>query len=96
MGTTRNTTLEAWMKEHGHSANSLAEAANRAVEQLTGRTGGYDGSSVRGWKSGRVRWPNEVTRRALEIVTGLPATDLGFVPRGRAQPTPAPQQEDSQ
>lgn len=82
------------MTEHGHSANSLADVANRAVEQLTGRTGGYDGSSVRAWKSGRVRWPNEVTRKALEIVTGLPATELGFVPRGRAQSTPAPQQED--
>lgn len=82
------------MKEHGHSANSLAEAVNTAAEQLTGRTGGHDGSSVRAWKSGRIRWPNAVTRKALELVTGLPATELGFVPRGRAQSTPAPQQED--
>ncbi len=82
------------MKEHGHSANSLAEAANRAVERLTGRTGSYDGSSVRSWKSGRVRWPNEFTRRALEAVTGMSATELGFVPRGRARPARAPQQED--
>ncbi|MER6529172.1 XRE family transcriptional regulator [Streptomyces sp. NPDC001508] len=94
MDTSRNTVLEAWMKEHGHSANSLAEAVNTAAEQLTGRTGGHDGSSVRAWKSGRIRWPNAVTRKALELVTGLPATELGFVPRGRAQSTPAPQQED--
>jgi hypothetical protein len=94
MGTTRNAALEAWMTEHGHSANSLAEAANRAVEHLTGRTGGYDGSSVRAWKSGRIRWPNHLTRQALEIVTGLSATDLGFLPRGRAHATPAPEQED--
>ncbi|MFF3367083.1 ATP-binding protein [Streptomyces misionensis] len=94
MTTTRNTVLEAWMKEHGYSSNRLAEAVNTAIEQLTGRPGGHDGSSVRDWKSGRVRWPKEVTRRALEIVTGLPAAELGFVPRGRAQSAPAPQQED--
>ncbi|MFF0966117.1 hypothetical protein ACWDQO_07715 [Streptomyces sp. NPDC003703] len=94
MGAARNEALETWMKEHGHSANSLAEAANRAVERLTGRTGSYDGSSVRAWKSGRVRWPNEFTRKALEAVTGMSATELGFVPRGRAQAIPTPQQED--
>jgi tetratricopeptide (TPR) repeat protein len=94
MSTARNTVLEAWMKKHGHSANSMAEAVNKAVEELTGRTGGHDGSSVRAWKSGRIRWPNAVTRKALELVTGLPATELGFVPRSRAQSTPAPEQED--
>ncbi|MET8723807.1 XRE family transcriptional regulator [Streptomyces misionensis] len=94
MTTTRNTVLEAWMENHKYSSNGLAEAVNKAIEQLTGRVGGHDGSSVRDWKSGRVRWPKAVTRKALEIVTGLPATELGFVPRGRAQSAPAPQQED--
>ncbi|GAA5076941.1 XRE family transcriptional regulator [Streptomyces similanensis] len=94
MSAPRNTVFEAWMKEHGHSANSLAEAVNTAIEQLTGRAGGHDGSSVRAWKSGRVRWPNALTRRALENVTGLPADELGFVPRARGQRIPAPQQED--
>ncbi|MFJ2566568.1 XRE family transcriptional regulator [Streptomyces sp. NPDC087568] len=94
MDATRNEALEAWMKEHGYSSNTLAEAVNRALEQLTGRTGGLDGSSVRGWKAGRVRWPKSATRRALEDVTGLPATALGFVPRGRTQSTPAAPQED--
>ncbi|SEE96211.1 hypothetical protein SAMN05428954_4811 [Streptomyces sp. 2112.3] len=89
MTTLRNVTLEAWMKEHGHSSNSLAEAVNSAVGDLTGRVGGLDGSSVRDWKAGRVRWPKSATRVALEKVTGLPATALGFVPRGRA-PSPAP------
>lgn len=84
MATLRNATLEAWMKEHGHSSNSLAEAVNSAVGDLTGRVGGLDGSSVRDWKAGRVRWPKSATRVALEKVTGLPATALGFVPRGRA------------
>ncbi|MFF5019110.1 XRE family transcriptional regulator [Streptomyces sp. NPDC001165] len=94
MDTTRNTILEAWMREHGHSSSSLAEAVNAAQERLTGRRGGHDGSSVRTWKSGRVRWPKSATRKALEDVTGLSATALGFVPPGRAQSTPAPEQED--
>ncbi|MFI0163966.1 XRE family transcriptional regulator [Streptomyces sp. NPDC017095] len=94
MNTARNTVLEAWMKEHGHSSNSLADAVNKALERLTGRTGGLDGSSVRDWKAGRVKWPKTATRKALEDVTGLSATALGFVPRGRAPSAPAPPQED--
>ncbi|MFF8196687.1 XRE family transcriptional regulator [Streptomyces bobili] len=94
MDATRNEALEAWMDEHGYSSNSLAEAVNRALEQLTGRTGGLDGSSVRAWKAGRVRWPKSATRRALEDVTGLPASALGFVPRGRTPSAPAATQED--
>lgn len=83
------------MNQHGHSANSLAEAVNLALERLTGRTGGLDGSSVRDWKAGRVRWPKSATRKALEDVSGLPATALGFVPRARTHPMPAPRQEVS-
>ncbi|MDQ1018513.1 XRE family transcriptional regulator [Streptomyces afghaniensis] len=94
MDTARNVALEAWMAEHGHSSNSLAEAVNRAQERLTGRPGGHDGSSVRAWKSGRIRWPKSATRKALEDVTGLSATALGFVPRGRTPSTPASPQED--
>ncbi|MEV7297398.1 XRE family transcriptional regulator [Streptomyces microflavus] len=94
MDAIRNTVLEAWMTEHGYSSNSLADAVNRAVEQLTGRLGGLDGSSVRAWKAGRVAWPKSATRTALEDVTGLPAVALGFVPRGRPSPTPAPSHQE--
>ncbi|MFC3235204.1 XRE family transcriptional regulator [Streptomyces nitrosporeus] len=94
MDAIRNTVLEAWMTEHGYSSNSLADAVNRAVEQLTGRVGGLDGSSVRAWKAGRVTWPKSATRTALEVITGLPAVALGFVPRGRPSPTPAPSQQE--
>ncbi|CAO0832435.1 hypothetical protein SMICM17S_10998 [Streptomyces microflavus] len=73
MDAIRNTVLEAWMTEHGYSSNSLADAVNRAVEQLTGRVGRLDGSSVRAWKAGRVAWPKSATRTELEDVTGLPA-----------------------
>jgi hypothetical protein len=92
MGSTRNTALEEWMAEHGHSSNSLAEAVNHALIQVTGTHGGLDGSSVRDWKAGRVRWPKTATRKALEEVTGQPVTALGFVPRGRTSPTPMPQE----
>ncbi|MDX3402957.1 XRE family transcriptional regulator [Streptomyces sp. ME01-18h] len=94
MDTTRNTVLEAWMTEHGYSSNSLAEAVNRAIERLTGRPGGLDGSSVRAWKAGRVTWPKSAARTALEDVTGLPAVALGFVPRGQPSSTPAPPQQE--
>ncbi|MFJ1599643.1 XRE family transcriptional regulator [Streptomyces sp. NPDC088261] len=95
MDIARNTTLAVWMTEHGYSSNSLADAVNRALEHLTGRAGGLDGSSVRAWKAGRVTWPKSATRRALEDISGLPATALGFVPRSRTPSTPAaPQQED--
>jgi tetratricopeptide (TPR) repeat protein len=90
----RNEALEAWMKEHGYSSNRLAEAVNEAHEHLTGRPGGLDGSSIRGWKAGKVRWPKAAQRAALEDVTALPITALGFVPRGRAQSAPAAPQED--
>ncbi|MEV6566320.1 XRE family transcriptional regulator [Streptomyces kronopolitis] len=96
MSTSRNATLEAWMAENGYSSNSLADAVNSAVGDLTGKVGGLDGSSVRDWKAGRVRWPKSATRVALEKVTGLSATDLGFLPRGRAPSpaAPAPPPED--
>lgn len=82
------------MTEHGYSSNSLADAVNSAVEQLTGHVGGLDGSSVRAWKAGRVTWPKSAARKALEDVTGLPAVALGFVPRGGPSPTPAPSQQE--
>lgn len=78
------------MAEHGHSSNSLAEAVNQALVKVAGKHGGLDGSSVRDWKAGRIRWPKTATRKALEDVTGLPVTALGFVPRSRSLPTPSP------
>ncbi|MFI1438680.1 XRE family transcriptional regulator [Streptomyces fructofermentans] len=96
MNATRNEALGAWMDEHGYSSNSLADAVNGALEQVTGRAGGLDGSSVRDWKAGRVRWPKSATRKALEAVSGLPATALGFVPRGRTSSSPAAPQEESE
>ncbi|MGW1728949.1 XRE family transcriptional regulator [Streptomyces sp. NPDC002306] len=95
MDATQNEALKAWMDERGYSSNSLAEAVNNSLERLTGRPGGLDGSSVRDWKAGRVRWPKSATRRALEDVSGLSPTALGFVARGRPSSIPATPQEDS-
>ncbi|MGW6605409.1 hypothetical protein [Streptomyces sp. NPDC055036] len=83
MSSTRNDVLSAWMSEHQMSSNALAEKVNQVIGELTGKMGGLDGSDVRGWKAGRVRWPKSATRAALEQITGLAATDLGFVRRGR-------------
>ncbi|WP_164253538.1 Tat pathway signal protein [Streptomyces sp. S4.7] len=84
MSSTPNEALIAWMREHEMSSNTLAEAVNQAIGELTGKAGGLEGSQVRSWKSGRVKWPKSASRTALEMITGLSATDLGFVPRGKS------------
>ncbi|MFF2779488.1 XRE family transcriptional regulator [Streptomyces sp. NPDC058052] len=88
----RNELLEAWMREHQFSANSLAKELNLRLEALTGKPGTYDGRHVRDWRAGRVRWPRANTRRVLTDLSGRSAVDLGFVPRRRNSPAAA--QED--
>ncbi|MFE4054999.1 hypothetical protein ACFXP3_01610 [Streptomyces sp. NPDC059096] len=94
MASTSNAALIAWMSKQEISSNALADKVNRAIQDLTGKPGALDGSAVRDWKAGRVRWPKSATRAALESITGLTATDLGFVPRGKASaPVPRPSEE---
>lgn len=93
MESARNEALEAWMKEHRYSSNSLARAVNSELEALTGRLGTYDGRHVREWRSGRVRWPNTATRKVLADLSGKSPVDLGFVPRRRISPAAAPQED---
>ncbi|MEU6621886.1 hypothetical protein ABZ926_14070 [Streptomyces litmocidini] len=76
------------MAAHQMSACELADAVNRAIGLITGRPGTTSERTVFRWLSGESRWPQARQRRALESVTGLPVTALGFVPRGK--PTPAP------
>lgn len=76
------------------SSNALAEAVNQVMGELTGKVGGLEGSQVRNWKSGRVKWPKSASRTALEMITGLSATDLGFVPRGKSPALKARPSED--
>jgi hypothetical protein len=39
-----------------------------------------DDERIRRWKTGEVRWPSPVYRRALSELTGLEPAELGFVP----------------
>ncbi|MEU9774541.1 XRE family transcriptional regulator [Streptomyces sp. NPDC047968] len=95
MAETRNTSLAAWMTEHQMSAGELAGKVNGAIGGFTGRDGTTSERTVYRWLSGENGWPQERQRRALEIVTGLPATVLGFVPRGKSkQPVPPAPSED--
>ncbi|MEU4309884.1 XRE family transcriptional regulator [Streptomyces rochei] len=93
METTRNEALEAWMREHKYSANSLAKAVNAGLEALTGKPGTYDGRHIREWRAGRVRWPNTATRKVLADLSGRSPVDLGFVPRSRNSRTAVPQED---
>lgn len=93
MDTSRNEALEAWMKEHQYSSNSLARAVNSGLEELTGKPGKCDGRHVREWRAGRVRWPNTATRQVLADLSGRAPVDLGFVPRSRTEPAVTPQED---
>ena len=75
-----NTQLTAKMTELGLTQAELAEALNRAVEEITGRTGTCSDRSVRRLLAGTTRWPQALTRAAYQRVFDCPATDLGFVP----------------
>lgn len=96
MSSTPNKVLIAWMSEHQMSSNALAEKVNEAIGELTGKIGALEGSQVRNWKAGRVRWPKSATRAALEKITGLTAVNLGFVPRGKAALTTQPLEDPVQ
>ncbi|MFH8620150.1 hypothetical protein ACH4E8_34420 [Streptomyces sp. NPDC017979] len=94
MAETRNASLAAWMAARQMSAAELADAVNGAIAGFTGRLGTTSERTVFRWLSGESRWPQERQRRGLEIVTGLPATALGLLPRGRFRPVPALEDAD--
>ncbi|MBT2478993.1 XRE family transcriptional regulator [Streptomyces sp. ISL-94] len=85
-----NYALATWMKEQGYSSRELAERVNRAVGELTGKPGGLDDSSIRAWRSGRVRWPKSAQRAALELISGRTALTLGFLRRTRNKDQESP------
>ncbi|MFG3001744.1 Tat pathway signal protein [Streptomyces sp. NPDC048340] len=89
----RNTELADWMKERGLSAAALAELVNDALTDVTGHRGVVTERTVFRWLSGESRSPQGRQWQALEAVSGLPAADLGFVPRARPATPSAP--EDS-
>ncbi|MCY0932155.1 XRE family transcriptional regulator [Streptomyces sp. H27-H1] len=83
MDATQNRALAAWMLEKGYSSRELADLVNRTVGELTGKLGGLDDSSIRAWRSGRVRCPKGAQLAALELIGGRTAGALGFVRRTR-------------
>ncbi|MFF6997496.1 Tat pathway signal protein [Streptomyces sp. NPDC008313] len=94
MGRRKNRALAGWMEHHQVTAAELAELVSESMEQLTGGRGNVSERTVFRWLSTENRWPQDRQRLALENVTGLPATRLGFVPRGRATaPAPAPRED---
>ncbi|MEW1658668.1 hypothetical protein [Streptomyces sp. NPDC093707] len=90
MAETRNEPLAAWLDQHGMSVKELVDAVNDAIGDFTGRPGKTSERTGFRWLSGENRWPQERQRIALERVTGLPITDLGFVPRGKTKTAPSP------
>lgn len=90
MAGTTNEDLAAWVEEHS-SVGELADALNDAILRITGRLGTTSERTVFRWLSGENRWPQALQRRALEDVTGLTITALGFVPRGKNTPAPSPE-----
>ncbi|MFD4392619.1 XRE family transcriptional regulator [Streptomyces sp. NPDC058495] len=88
----RNEAFVAWMEREGWSAPALAKELDAAVRRLTQRTGpgrGLSEITVHKWRSAETRWPQQRYRIALEQVSGLPVTALGFVPRRKPAPDPA-------
>lgn len=75
------------------AAAELADAVNDAIGAFTGKIGTTSERTVFRWLSGENRWPQERQRQGLEAVTGLPATALGFRPRGKPRLVPAPTED---
>ncbi|MFD8391052.1 XRE family transcriptional regulator [Streptomyces sp. NPDC059680] len=90
MAETRNEPLAAWLDRHGMSVRELVDAVNDAIRDFTGRPGNTSERTGFRWLSGENRSPQARQRIALERVTGLPVTDLGFVPRGKPKSAPLP------
>jgi hypothetical protein len=90
----RNTALERAMRHRDLTQTELAELINDFIENLTGKRGMVLDRTVRMWLSGKVRWPQEVRRLALEAVFGCGVIELGFIPRRRTPAAHHASQED--
>lgn len=90
---TPNRALAAWMTDHKVPANKLASLVNTALASLEGTYGTTTERAVFGWLSGETRWPLPPTRAALEHITGLTCTQLGFRPKDGTPSPPAPEED---
>jgi hypothetical protein len=82
-----NEALRALVDEFGLTQDSLAEEVNKRSQALFGKYGNASGRLVRCWLSGEVRWPTPYHLLPLEYIFGVPALELGFVPRGECSLT---------
>ncbi|MEO3852628.1 hypothetical protein ABGB09_34265 [Streptomyces sp. B8F3] len=91
-----NTQLQRAIEKSGYTQDDLAEAINKAHEELYGTPGRCSDRQVRRLLTGEVTWPRDPTRLPLETVLGQRATELGFrpppqsAPRGRTVRATAP------
>ena len=76
-----NLELAARFAELGMTELELADALNGAIEDSTGHRGSISDRYVRHLLSGRVQWPWQSTRDALESVCEMSVLQLGFAPR---------------
>jgi tetratricopeptide (TPR) repeat protein len=83
----RNEALRALVAEFGLTEDGLAEEVNQRSHELFGKYGNATGRLVRLWLSGQVRWPTPYHLLPLEDIFGVPALELGFVPRGKCSLT---------
>ncbi|TKA12269.1 Tat pathway signal protein [Actinacidiphila oryziradicis] len=81
------------MTDHKVPANKLASLVNTALASLEGTYGTTTERAVFRWLSGETRWPLPPTRAALEHITGLTCTQLGFRPKDGTPSPPAPEED---
>ncbi|MEU4166123.1 Tat pathway signal protein [Streptomyces sp. NPDC026665] len=94
MSGTRNDVFASWMDDHKIKVGELTSLVNKEIEALTGHYGTINERHVYKLRRGEHRSPNALLRVALERVTGLTASGLGFVPRGKTTPdSPAPEDD---
>ncbi|MFF8717242.1 XRE family transcriptional regulator [Streptomyces sp. NPDC015184] len=93
MARARNQVFVAWMERERWTAPALAKELDDVVRDLTRRSGAGRGLSeitVHKWRSGETSWPQEKYRIALEEVSGLAVTALGFAPSDCRKKKPTP------
>ncbi|GFH35137.1 Tat pathway signal protein [Streptomyces pacificus] len=84
------------MKRHKLPVKEMTSLVNEAIDDLTGHYGTVHERHIYKLLNGEHRSPNALLRTVLENVTGLPAAELGFVPRGSKNSTrlsPAPEDD---
>lgn len=94
MQDTPNEAFTSWMKKHGLNVPELTRLVNAEIKTLTGHYGTVDERHIFRLRRGQVRSPNKLLWTVLERISGLSATELGFVPRGSKNVSPSPAPED--